>query len=76
MTYVNDEPYFKRNDGALEKVWFPDGPPPFRKEPELPDEAYDETTKENYMFMKEHGIFKGGIMPALPPKREWVDWDF
>jgi nucleoporin NUP42 len=76
VTYVNDEPCFKRNDGALEKVWFPDGPPPFKKDPGLPDEAYDEATTETYMYMKEHGAFKGGIMPELPPKREWVHWDF
>ena len=76
MTYVDDEPCFKRNDGALERIWFPDGPQPFSKSPEVPDEAYDEAAKENYIYMKEHGAFKNGIMPLLPPKREWVDWDF
>lgn len=76
VTYVEDEPCFKRSDGALEKICFPDGPQPFGKGPEIPDEAYDEATKENYMFMKEQGAFKDGIMPLLPPKREWVDWDF
>ena len=78
VIYEKDEPYFKRSDGALERIWFPDGPPPPAptKNPEAPDEAYDEATKDNYMYMREHGAFKDGVMPELPPKREWVDWDF
>ena len=76
VIYVDEEPFFKRSDGGLEKIWFPKGPPPFKKELDLPDEVYDDATKENYMYMKQHGAFKDGIMPVLPPKREWVDWDF
>lgn len=37
---------------------------------------YDEATKENYRYLKERGTFKDGIMPELPPKREWCTWKF
>ena len=78
VIYEKDEPHFKRGDGNLERIWFPDGPPPPAptKNPEVPEDTYDEATKENYMYMEEHGVFKDGIIPELPPKREWVDWDF
>ena len=76
VTYVDNEPCTKGRDGAWEKICFPDGPPALVKAVELADEAYDESTKENYTFMRTHGVFKDGLMPTLPPKREWCNWDF
>lgn len=74
--YEDNIPYIRAQDGELEKIHFPNGPPPLIKSPELPDELYDEGTKENYRFMSSHGAFKDGIMPNLPPKRAWCKWDF
>lgn len=76
VRYFDDEPCYRNNDGSWQKLWFPDGPPDFRKTVELPDEAYDEATKANYGHLKETGTFKDGIMPLLPPKREWCSWNF
>ena len=76
ISYIDDDPCFKRPDGAWEKVWFPDGPPAFQKEPDPPADAYDEGTKEQYQHLKQHGSFKDGIMPELPPMKEWCTWDF
>lgn len=76
VRYFDDEPCYKSNDGYWQRVWFPDGPPVFTKTVDLPDEAYDEATKANYRHLKENGTFKDGLMPALPPKRDWCVWDF
>ena len=76
VRYFDDEPCYKGNDGNWQRIWFPDGPPAFTKAVDLPDEAYDEATKENYRHLKQTGTFKDGIMPALPPKREWCSWNF
>lgn len=76
VRYFDDEPCYKGNDGNWRRIWFPDGPPAFTKTVDLPDEAYDEATKENYRHLKQTGNFKDGIMPALPPKREWCSWNF
>ena len=76
VTYDDSIPYIKAQDGELEKIHFPNGPPSLNKSPELPDDMYDEGTKENYRFMMGHSSFKDGIMPNLPPKREWCKWDF
>ena len=75
VTYIRNEPYFRRTDTALEKVWFPD-PPNFNKEQDLPSEGYDEKLEDDYRYMKDNGIFKNDIMPDLPPKREWCNWEF
>ena len=76
VTYIDNEPCTRGEDGAWEKVCFPNGPPTLTKAAELADNVYDESTKENYMFMRTHGVFKDGVMPSLPPKREWCSWDF
>ncbi|KAL8797517.1 MAG: hypothetical protein Q9195_000333 [Heterodermia aff. obscurata] len=76
VTYDDSVPYVRSQDGELEKIHFPNGPPSLNKSPELPDELYDEATKENYRFMMAHSTFKDGLMPNLPPKREWCKWDF
>ena len=76
VTYLKDEPCFKGNDGAWQRVWFPHGPPVFNKTPQLPEEAYSRSIEDEYKFLKENGAFKNGIMPEVPPKKEWCSWDF
>ena len=76
VTYIDEEPCFKSPEGYWTKIWFPDGPPVFKKSEELPEEVYDEGAKENYRHLKEHGVFLGGLIPELPPRREWVGWNF
>lgn len=76
VRYFDDEPCYKGNDGNWQRIWFPDGPPVFTKTVDQPDEAYDEATKVNYKHLKQTGTFKDGIMPTLPPKREWCSWNF
>ncbi|KAL2045721.1 hypothetical protein N7G274_002152 [Stereocaulon virgatum] len=76
VSYIDEEPCFRANDGQWQRIWFVDGPPTFTKTVDLPDEMYDEATKENYKYLKEHGTFRGKIMPELPPKREWCMWNF
>ncbi|KAI9723613.1 MAG: hypothetical protein M1812_000913 [Candelaria pacifica] len=76
VTYVDKVPCFKRaDDGTLERIWFPDGPPAYNKGTELPMEEYDEVTKDAYLFMRDNASFKDGLMPMMPPRREWSKWD-
>jgi nucleoporin NUP42 len=76
VVYRNGEPGFERGDRTWEKIWFPQGPPPFNKDTEMKDSAYDDQTKAAYMYVQQTGTFEGDIMPLLPPKREWCLWDF
>jgi len=38
-------------------------------------EEYTEAVREAYEYVAKEGRFKDGIMPNVPPKREWVSWD-
>ena len=76
VTYIDNEPCLRGKSGSWEKVWFPDGAPTYNKTPDVAQDDYDEETKENYRHMMNHGEFKDGIMPLLPPRREWSNWDF
>ena len=76
VSYIDDEPCYKDSDGNWRKIWFSHGPPVFTKTPQMPEENYNVSIKDVYSFAKEHGVFKNGVMPEVPPKREWCDWDF
>ena len=75
VSYINSDPCHKGRDGAWQRIWFPDGVPTFINSDGLSDSAYDNKMKENYEYLKDQGTFKNGIMPLLPPKREWCNWD-
>lgn len=76
VRYFDEEPCYKGVDGSWQKIWFPDGPPIFTRTADLPNEVYDQATKEKYQQVKEYGTFMDGMMPDLPPKREWCTWNF
>ena len=80
VEYVDEDPCFKREDGKWEKILYPDGPPQWSKPEMLPREPYDDFTINAYKTMMETGDFGlgpgEGLIPDLPPKREWITWDF
>jgi nucleoporin NUP42 len=76
VVYKDNEAGIQNRDGTWEKIWFPDGPPAYYGATELDDNAYTEDIKQAYLHARETGSFKDGVMPLLPPKREWCLWDF
>jgi nucleoporin NUP42 len=67
-----------RREIIWERIWFPKGPPEVNLDTEVIDKSVyeDEKLKEAYMSAIQTGSFPGGIMPLIPPKREWCNWDF
>jgi nucleoporin NUP42 len=67
-----------RQEMIWERIWFPTGPPRENLDTEMIDKSVyeDPELKETYMAARETGSFPGGIMPLIPPKREWCEWDF
>lgn len=56
----------------------PDGPPGPNPDVESPPETYEAlgaALKQVYDYVRETGNFKDGVMPEVPPKREWVNWE-
>lgn len=77
VSYIDEEPCIKAADGSSwERIWFADGAPVFLKTEEPPLKAYDEDTKEVYRLLRETGTLKDGVLPEVPPRREWCSWDF
>lgn len=76
----------KASGKQLQRVWFPDGPPPTNvqneeavHDPEGPPEVYEgqlgETLKGLYEFVLKEGTFKDGLVPEIPPMQAWVGYD-
>ncbi|KFY16385.1 hypothetical protein V492_01370 [Pseudogymnoascus sp. VKM F-4246] len=76
VVYKDNQPGFQNSDGSWEKIWFPNGPPGYYNATELPEESYDQATKEAYEKLRQTGELEGGKLPLLPPRREWAKWDF
>ncbi len=76
VSYQDGKPCYRGDGGHWVRIWFPHGAPVFTKTPELPEEAYNAATKHDYASAKQHGSFEGGVMPEMPPRREWCSWDF
>lgn len=77
-----DNLYFYRNAaGKQERIWFPEGPPGPNPDVEAtPPDIYNDERVANvlseiYSYVKEHGTFKDGLVPEIPPKRDWVSFD-
>jgi nucleoporin NUP42 len=59
-------------------IYFPDGPPAPEnlKDAACTPEDYTPEIEAAYRCVKEHGTFKDGILPSIPPKPEWCNFDF
>lgn len=71
-------PYFQNDAGKQERIWMPDGAPGPNPDVEAPPEVYEalgSALKQVYDYVRDAGSFKDGIIPEVPPKREWVSWD-
>ena len=75
ISYIDGAPCFRRSDGNWEKVWFPEAPKLDMNEV-IPNAMYTEALEERYKYMLQHGAFPDGLIPDMPPKKEWCLWDF
>ncbi|KAL7951427.1 hypothetical protein V8C42DRAFT_304069 [Trichoderma barbatum] len=76
VTYENGQPGIRSFDGTWSRIWFPNGPPGYNKDTELPIEEYSDQLKNQWAAFAQTGEFAGGLMPELPPPRECTQWDF
>lgn len=76
VVYKDEKPGIRQFDGTWCRVWFPDGPPGYTKDTELPADQYDEKSKTQWAAFQQTGRFGDGLMPELPPPRECTVWDF
>lgn len=80
MQYIDNAPCYlhPQDRKTYARIFFPDGPPDessLRDAQAKPEEYTPEVT-EQYEFFVKNGCFKDGIIPSVPPKTEWVSFDF
>ncbi|KAJ5703915.1 CCCH zinc finger domain protein [Penicillium malachiteum] len=80
VEYVNDHPCYihPEDNKTLVRINFPDGPPDpgtFRQSQGEPQD-YTPEIEEMYKYFLANGCFKDGVIPKVPPKREWISFDF
>ena len=80
VRYINDSPCYQRPDGkGWERIWFPNAPDNVRLEDvHVEDQAaYNaEAVQTAYRRLAQTGKFELRKVPTVPPKREWVGFDF
>jgi nucleoporin NUP42 len=70
-------PFMRNFDGSLVKIWMPGGAPDYTTESEAEPAKYeDPRVMQQWNAFVETGRFADGIMPEVPPKREFCTWDF
>lgn len=60
------------------RIFFYDGPPDLAtlRDCSEQDENYTAEVTDQYQYFVQNGVFKDGIVPSVPPKTEWVSFDF
>lgn len=64
-----------QRDGTYQRIFHPQGPPPAKPGLEDDSSVYNDKLEEEYKYVSSTGTFKDGVMPAIPPKQEWVRFD-
>ncbi|KAL4942463.1 hypothetical protein BDV06DRAFT_192048 [Aspergillus oleicola] len=80
VQYINDAPcYLHPQDGKTwVRIFFPHGPPlkSSVQDAQAEPEKYTPEVAAQYEFFVQNGSFKDGLIPSVPPKTEWVSFDF
>lgn len=76
VVYSGDEARVRGRDGTWQKIWFPHGAPAPYKDTEMEDSKYNDSIKASYTKLQQTRSFEGGIIPLIPPRREWCTFDF
>jgi len=80
VKYINEAPCYlhPQDNKTYVRINFPDGPPSEAtlRDSQAKAEDYTPEVEQMYKFYLDNGYFKDGVIPAVPPKREWISFDF
>ncbi|KAK0649668.1 hypothetical protein B0T16DRAFT_327054 [Cercophora newfieldiana] len=71
-------PSVRHPNGVLSKIWSPNGAPSYQPDTEAADRSvYDDpAVQQQWKHFVDTGRFENGVMPEVPPKREYCLWNF
>lgn len=80
VNYINNAPCYlhPQDNKTYVRINFPDGPPDdatLRDSQGKPEE-YTPEVEEAYKYFLEHGHFKDGVIPSVPPRKDFISFDF
>ncbi|KAF7586952.1 hypothetical protein BBP40_007990 [Aspergillus hancockii] len=80
VKYVENNPCYlhPQDRQTYVRIFFPDGPPDGAslRDATAKLEEYTPEVTEQYEFFVKNGYFRDGVIPRIPPKTEWVSFDF
>jgi nucleoporin NUP42 len=80
VNYINEHPCYlhPQDNKTFVRINFPNGPPDAAslRDSQGKPEEYTPEVVEAYQFFLQNGHFKDGKIPAVPPQREWISFDF
>lgn len=80
VKYVNDWPCYlhPQDNKTYIRINFPDGAPDEAslRDSQAAPEEYTPEICEMWEFFVKNGYFKDDKLPPVPPKREWISFDF
>ncbi|OKP15091.1 Nucleoporin AMO1 [Penicillium subrubescens] len=80
VNYVNDAPCYlhPQDNKTWVRINFPDGPPDDAslRDSQGKPEDYTPEIEEMYKFFLENGYFKDGVIPSVPPRKDFISYDF
>lgn len=80
VNYLNNHPCYlhPQDNKTYVRINFPDGPPDDAtlRDSQAKAEEYTPEVEEMYKFYLENGYFKDGVIPSVPPKKDWISFDF
>ncbi|KAL4751607.1 hypothetical protein BDW72DRAFT_192801 [Aspergillus terricola var. indicus] len=80
VQYIDDVPCYlhPQDRKTYVRIFFPDGPPDAAslRDAQAEPNQYTPEVTEQYEFFIKNGYFKDGLIPSVPPKTEWVSFDF
>jgi nucleoporin NUP42 len=75
VTYRDGNPgYTSQRTGRWVRIWFPDGPPLYYAETEVPEAEFGADVKGLWDAFERMGRFEG-VVPEVPPLRVHCRWD-
>ncbi|KAL4980405.1 hypothetical protein BDW66DRAFT_125152 [Aspergillus desertorum] len=80
VQYIDNVPCYlhPQDRKTYVRIFFPDGPPDAAslRDAQAEPNQYTPEVTEQYEFFVKNGYFKDGLIPSVPPKTEWVSFDF
>lgn len=80
VQYVNNQPCYlhPQDNKTWTRINFPNGPPDAAslRDSQAKESDYTPEVAAQYEHFLQHGRFENGVIPTVPPKKDWISFNF